>query len=294
MSEATITVSPPQRLQTVRDRLRDDPVTWIIGVLLILLVGREVAAMVAAWNDSPESSHGFLVLPAFLYLVWRKRARVSAEQVRTCSPAAVLAVAALALFVVGKQSGLPSVYRPAAVLLVWSYALWFLGTRAWRLLAGPFLLLLFLVPPPRAFLTEVSIPLRTAATEISCAIARAMGIPLSWTGTTIVLPGGTLEIEAACSGLRGAIALLLLAIFMGELKGARPSGRLLLMGAAILLALVLNIVRVFLTIAGVNAFGLDVATSSFHEVMGLAIIVVGAIVLAGIPVRRRAPTEVPP
>jgi len=268
-----------------------DPVALAAGALLAVLVGREIAEMVEVWNSIPESSHGFLVVPGFFYLLWRKRGEFGAAAVRPFRPAAALAVAALLLFLIGKQSGLPSLYRPAAVGLVWSYALWFFGPAVWRHLAWAFLLLLFLVPPPRFFLASVSVPLRGFATDVSCAIAAACGIPLSYAGTTIVLPAGTLEIEAACSGLRGVITLVLIAIFVGELKSARTPARLVLFAVGAALAIVLNVVRVLLTIVFVQIFGLAAATSAFHEGMGLAIVAAGAVVLVGLPIGRPRPRE---
>jgi exosortase len=278
----------------VLDRLASQPLATAALALLGLLLGRELVEFASAWESSAESSHGFLVLPGFLYLVWRKRALLAAAGARPCPPAALLLAGALLLFAVGKQSGLPSFYRTAVVAFVVATAFWLFGRAAVRQLFWPFVFLCFIIPPPRVFLTAVSLPLRRTATELSCAAAGLLGIPLTYAGTTVTLPAGTLEIEAACSGLRGAITLVVIAIFLGELRGAGMLPRLGLVGASLGLAFVLNILRLILTILFVHVAGLGTATTSFHEAMGLAIIVVGAVTLSLIPAGRRAATEAAP
>jgi exosortase len=247
--------------------------------------------MVHIWNVSPESSHGFIVFPGFCYLIWRKRAELAATAVSPAPAAGILVAGSFLIFVLGKQSGLPSLYRPAVVLLVWSYALWIFGGALWRRLAWSFMLLLFLVPPPQFFLTAVSIPLRSMATEVSCAAASLLGVELTYDGTTIHLPAGTLEIEAACSGLRGAITLVLIAVFLGELRQAALRNRTAAMAAALGAALVLNVVRVLATILLVCAFGIGAATGTVHELLGLSIIVGGSILLTILPWNGPAPAE---
>ncbi len=292
MTEATLYTTEETTTRTVRDFLRHDRWVWIAGGLLALLVGREVMEMAPVWDAVPESSHSFLVLPAFAYLVWRKRAALGGERVEPLPWAGLLAGGSLLLFLLGKQSGLPSFYRSAVVLLIWSYALWVLGSAVCRRLAGACAVLLFLVPPPRIFLASVSVPLQRLATEVSCAIAGFLGVSLTHHGTTVHLPQGTLAIEAACSGLRGAITLALIAIFLGELRNAWLRGRIVLVGAALGLALVLNIVRVLATILLVSAVGLAAVTSAFHEALGIAVIAAGAIILAALPIGRGQRQEV--
>jgi len=250
--------------------------------------------MVSVWRSVPEASHGFLVLPAFAYLVWRKRRELDPLSVLPWSPARILLFAAFLCYLAGKQSGLASLYRTASVFLVLFAALRFLGIPVVRKLGSSFLLLFFMIPPPRFFLAGVSIPLQKAATHVSCALASALGVRLTFQGTTILLPAGKLEIEAACSGLRGIITLVLIAVFLGELRNLNLRTRALLVLAGVLAALALNVVRILTTVLLVDSFGLETATGSLHETLGLSIIVVGSVFLAFLSSRFEPTAEAEP
>ena len=48
----------------------------VIGAVLVILHDT-VEAIIATWSGSTAYSHGFLIIPICLYLVWRRRSELS-------------------------------------------------------------------------------------------------------------------------------------------------------------------------------------------------------------------------
>jgi exosortase/archaeosortase family protein len=81
----------------------------------------------------------------------------------------------------------------------------------------------------------------------------------------------TFEIPAACSGMRSATTVLLLAFGLGVLMRLRPRAVLGLLAAAVAQALAINIVRIALLAALTPAGGSPLATEALHDQTGLIV-----------------------
>src|SRR3990172_4328387 len=72
-------------------------------------------------------------------------------------------------------------------------------------------------------------------------------VPVMLSGNVIHLPGRSMFVTEACSGLRSLTALLALAVLVGGLWLRTPWARTVILVVAVPVALVLNGLRVFLT-----------------------------------------------
>ena len=99
-------------------------------------------------------------------------------------------------------------------------------------------------------------------------------------GNGLYLPGRSLFVTEACSGLRSLTALLALGILIGGLWLRSPVSRVALVVAAIPVAMVLNAVRIFLT--GFFVFFVDpkLAEGVMHFMEGWVMFVLAFIILA--------------
>jgi len=54
-------------------------VAWVVAVLIFVLAvfWQTTWSMVELWSNSSTYSHGFLVLPIFLWLIWNQRVALS-------------------------------------------------------------------------------------------------------------------------------------------------------------------------------------------------------------------------
>lgn len=225
---------------------------------------------------------------------------------------ALLVVAALALAPLGMANYYWAI-RPdllAMPLMVVAGVALLLGTRSVIALLFPLGFLLLAWPLPlQTLLDRVQAPL-TAATGGAVGTALSVlplgGRVVPGSGDVQVLVGGahgfTLSVASACSGLTGAVGLLVvggagLFLLAGPLRR-----KLLWLGAGMLAALVLNVLRILGIVALGAAAGEHVAMDLLHPVAGLVLLdallvaMVRALPAFGLalrPLRERVVSDVP-
>jgi exosortase len=104
-------------------------------------------------------------------------------------------------------------------------------------------------------------------------------VPVRLAGNVIQLPGQSLFVTEACSGLRSLTALISLGLLVAGLWLRTPVGRALLVLSALPVAMMLNAVRIFIT--GFFVFYVDprLAQGIMHYTEGWVIFVVAFAIL---------------
>jgi exosortase len=138
----------------------------------------------------------------------------------------------------------------------------------------PTVLLLLCIPIPTVVLNSAAFPLQLQASAVGARLLELRSVPVRLEGNILHLPGQTLFVTEACSGLRSITALLALGVLIGGLWLRRPWSRLTLVAAAIPIAMAFNAFRVFLT--GFAAYYLSPAMSQgvMHYTEGWAVFIV--------------------
>lgn len=141
------------------------------------------------------------------------------------------------------------------------------GTAALRRSAFPLALLAFCIPLPTLFTGAfLHSNLQRLGAGASGGLLMALGYEAEVIGNVILLDGKALNVAEACSGLRFMTGLAFGACMLGwMLIESQVIGRLILVGASLLIALAVNAIR--LTIAGMIASTYDLATMQWflHE-----------------------------
>src|SRR5258706_14648982 len=96
------------------------PVGWIVSILaIVLLVHWQTAvSMVDIWRTSQTYSHGIVVLPAFLWLVWDRRLALSGLAIRPAWLGLFGLAAARLLWLVGNLAAASAPSQVAGVAMV--------------------------------------------------------------------------------------------------------------------------------------------------------------------------------
>lgn len=196
------------------------------------------------WND-PDAGHGLLLAPAALYLAW-KAGIVADRRPRPILGSAILVAAVALRFFAGLAAELFTL-RASMLAAILGIVVFYVGVRQvvrWWL---PFVLVALSVPLPSVVLGTLALPLQLQASEMGAALLQWRDVPVMLAGNVIHLPGQSLFVTEACSGLRSLTALLALGFLMGGLWLRHPVARLAVVALAIPIAVLLNGVRVFLT-----------------------------------------------
>lgn len=223
------------------------------------------------WADDPNSSHGFLVLPAAALILWVRRAGLDAASLRpnAWGWAPLLLTLGLRAWLFERNEA----WLGAATLIpaVASLALIFGGRRLalWSLPGWAFLV--FLLPiPPRLNLILAG-PLQRAATIGATAVLQALGLPVLAAGNVIHVGPTPLEVERACNGLSMLTSFAMLVAASTLLARARPAWeRVALVLSTGPIALACNVLRIAATAWAYHAMGPERGERLAHDAAGWA------------------------
>jgi exosortase A len=240
--------TPPPTVATIFEKPSWRAAALIIGVaVLILFVAYwpTVASAEHLWRTSSAYNYGYLIAPISLYLVWREGPSLRELNPQRSVFGIFLAVAFGGMWLAADLMGINEGRHIGFVGMVQGVLLYALGWRVYRHLAFAFVYLWLMVPTGE-FLNE---PLQVISRDGAILLLKAFAIPVFSEGWTIEVPSGHFIVEQGCSGLNFLLASFALALLYGKLNYRRWSIRAVTILVALGIAIVANIIRVFLIIA---------------------------------------------
>lgn len=229
------------------------------------------------WWSDPDAGHGLLLAPLAAWLAW-KRGIVADRK-----PAVVLGLLLLGGSIVLRYvSGLAaelltmrmSLVGAALGLIVYVY-----GVRQLLRWWLPITLIVLSIPLPDVIIGTLALPLQLKASEWGAAMLELRHVPVRLAGNVISLPGQSLFVTEACSGLRSLTSLIALGVLIGGLWLKSPWIRVLLVLVAIPVAMVLNAIRIFVTGFLVYFVNPELAEGVMHLTEGWVLFVVAFAIL---------------
>ena len=164
------------------------------------------------------------------------------------------------------------------MVLLWGIIGYIYGRRALKISFVPILLLLLAVPLPQIIVNTLTLPLKSLVSSFSAEILRLLNIAVLQEGNILVLPGITLEVVNACSGIRSVFALLVLAFLLSyDMKS--PLQRALLVILTVPLAVFTNSLRITATGILASNWNAETALHFYHDFGGWVIFVVSLVLL---------------
>ncbi len=270
--------------------------TWLkAGILTAVLVYcylNPLSLMVRTWLDRDGYSHGFIVPFISMYFAYADRERLRRLPIQpniTGGLALILISSSLLIF--GEIGNTATVQQIALFTLIPGLALLFLGTRYTKGLALPLVYLTLMFP----IILDLAIarlhwPFQLFTATASTKLLRILDIPAFRDVQYIELPGATLEVANACSGVRYLLSIIALGVPLAYFTQKSWARRILLVTFAVLVGVLANPLRV--TLIGIWTYytGQDVH-GPLHIFQGIFVSVVGFIfLLAGAWVLARIPT----
>jgi exosortase len=254
---------------------------WLVAALAFAVLFKDIAAnTVQVWWTDPDAGHGLLLVPVAAWLAWR-RGRAPAASAQPIAGVVVILMAVMLRYLSGVAAELFTM-RLSMVGVLLGVVVFVAGVRQvlhWWL---PIALVILSVPLPALVLNTLALPLQFQASRLGAALLNARHVPAELAGNVIHLPGHTLFVTEACSGLRSLSALLALGVLVGGLWLRSPWARVLLVVLAIPVAMGLNGVRIFLT--GFTVFFIDPALGEglMHLTEGWVMFVTAFALLGGV------------
>jgi exosortase len=228
------------------------------------------AELLRRWASDPNYSHGYLVGPIALAILWRRRARLVPARLAP-SPwgwAALLGLLALRAVLYERNEQWIEMVTIPPVIAALALALGGWHLLGWALPAIAFLG--FLLPlPPRVNLL-LAYPLQRLATVVSVAGLQALGLPTLAEGNVIFVGSDPLEVARACNGLSMLLSFLTLITATTLLVPMPRWEQVVLLISAVPIALVSNVLRIIATALCYFWFGARAMEQYAHDPAGYA------------------------
>ena len=224
--------------------------------------------LVKQWLGNEDYSHGLLIIPIVLYLIWQKRPELKKVDIRPDWRALPLLFLAVFVFVVGELGAELFTTRISMIVLVFGLV-WFLcGPAAVKILRFPLAFLLLMVPLPGMIHRNLTFPLQLFSSAGSVALLHLLKIPVFREGNVIDIGTTQLQVVEACSGLRYILPLFTLGVLLAYYGQKVWWKRLVLAGAAVPIAVLANVARITGTGLIATRWGSEAAESFFHGFSG--------------------------
>ncbi|MCL2345570.1 MAG: exosortase A [Desulfobulbus sp.] len=222
------------------------------------------AAMVGIWYRSETYAHAFLVPPITLWLIWRQRAVILAEQPRTSLLLAAPVAFTTLAWLLGELTAVNALTQFALVATLVLAIMTLLGPAVSKRLAFPLAFLFFSVP-----FGEFMLPQLMAWTADFTVLAlRASGVPVYQEGLQFIIPSGHWSVVEACSGIRYIIASVTVGTLFAYLNYTSLSRRLLFIAVALIVPVFANWLRAYMIVMLGHLSDNRIATGVDHLIYG--------------------------
>ena len=251
---------------------------WLMGILVPLTLWSYWTTFVwmeEQWRLEPDYSHGYLVIPLALVMLYLRRDLFPGLAANINWAGFSLLGLAVALRIVGRFAYFD--FLDGWTLAIWVAGLvWIFAGRRVLVWAAPALVfLILLVPLPFRAESLLSTQLQSVATDLSVASLQTMGFPALPEGNTIWLDDHQMFVEEACSGLRIFVGLGAMAYFFAVLARRSWIDKLVLMASAPFIAILVNVLRVTGTVLAHHYFS-NWGARFAHDLFGIVMVVIGA------------------
>lgn len=252
------------------------------------------------WTENEDMGHGFLVVPAALFLIHTKRERLLSMTPRTGWGGLVLLILGLILFWAGNQADVTFAGLISILIVLAGTVWWLLGWEFLKELSFPIAFLIFAIPFPGLDMI-VALPLRYLMSKISVLVLNLIGIPVILSGTGILsAPDASLQLAAGqrfavdvanpCSGIRSLFALMMVGALFAQFTLKETWKKWALFLCTLPLAVLGNLARILMLTIGTVAFGSEFALgknplehpSWFHMAAGYLVFIVALMGMMGI------------
>jgi exosortase len=259
--------------------------TWILmGAVLAAVLWLYLPilmALFADWGVNDDYSHGYFIPFLVVYFIYCQRDELKNIAVRTSNSGILVIAAGLAQLVIAKIGSEFFLQRTSMIILLIGLVLFLLGWEYLRKLFLPLAYLIFMIPLPAIIWNKIAFPMQLFSSFLTEKVISLLGIPIFREGNILHLAETTLEVVAACSGLRSLVTMFALSAALVLLSDLSIKKKWVLFFSAAPIAIFANITRLTVTAILASKYGSAVAQGFLHEFSGIVVFFIGLGLLVG-------------
>ncbi len=263
---------------------------WRLSWLPVLMAGAVLAlsiwlfwdgleVMGSGWIFTPEYSYCILIPPIAAFLIWQQKDRLERISFDGSWWGVGLVLLGGGLLLLGQLATIYTLVQYAYLVTIYGFVLSFTGSRAFRLLAVPLLILAFMIPLPSFLFFNLSTKLQLISSELGVWFMRLIGISVFLEGNVIDLGGYKLQVAEACDGLRYLFPLMTLGFLIAYFYKGAWWKRATLFLSSVPITIVMNSWRIGTIGFMVEHWGIGMAEGFLHEFQGWMVFMLSAALL---------------
>ena len=237
---------------------------YFIILIVPALFYQTTLDMAEVWWVNETFTHGFLIFPIVLWLIWVKRDNLS-KLYPAPEPIGLIVTFLLScLWLLSSLIDAKVVMQLSMISIILTLLWTILGRKIFLYLLFPFLYLFLAVP-----LGQSLIPILMEFTaNATVYLVKLTGIPIYQDGLNFILPSGNWSVVEECSGVRYLIATLTLGIVYAYLTYATLKKRLIFITFSIIVPIFANSLRAFIIVLLGHFSGMKLAIGTDHLLYG--------------------------
>lgn len=249
---------------------------WIFPVALVMSglmwsYWDVLKGMYDQWIVNEDFSHGILIVPISIYLIWEKRKALASISPQQDWRGIWMMLGAICLYIIGELGAELFTTRVAIIMLCIGSVWWLYGIRVLRELAFPLAVLFLMLPLPGFIYRNLTFSLQILSSIVSVEVLNGLGYLAYREGNIIDMGFGQFQVVDACNGLRFIMPMLTLGVLFAFMRPQVWWKKIILVTITIPLAMFTNIIRIVGTGILAKYFGTGVAEGFFHDFSGWAV-----------------------
>ncbi len=256
-------------------------ISLLIAAGLTTVFFNGLQQMVGGW-DREEYSYAYVVPLISAWLIWQKRGELAAIEPRGSWIGVGIVLFGLLVGVFGQLSTIYTIIHYAFIVMIFGIAWAAVGWRGVKIIWAPLVYLVFMVPLPDFLYRNLSGELQLISSSLGVAVIRLMNIPVFLEGNVIDLGTYKLQVVEACSGLRYLFPLMSFGFLCAYLYNGPNWHKFVLFAATLPITVLINSLRIGITGALVDNFGIASAEGFLHTFEGWIIFLAAVGLLFGL------------
>lgn len=240
------------------------PSAWLYPTFFLLMFLPEWLEFFGLWYEGTIYTHGFLVLAASGFLLFKVQDILAALPRQQSALGFLALIFFCALMLVAKAADIKTIRLLTIPFLIiaWGWAIW--GRKFLNVAALPIALLVFASP----IWDDMSPIFQAITVAVNSVLLSIVGIPADIHELYITIPAGTFFVAGGCSGVRYLMVGLFLAPFYGYLYFPGYRKTIVLLVLAAFLSMLANWIRVFGIIVIGHVTDMQSSIIEDHEAFG--------------------------
>ncbi len=260
------------KITSITESFRQIPDVWqktLVCILAVTLLSLFIffdtwASIEAIWDRSKTYTHGYIIAPISIWLVWSKRYQLKDLQPKPYWPALIAMIASGFLWFTASLINVLVVQQYAVILmLIASYWL-VLGTKITQKILFPLGFLLLMVPVGETLIP----PLMKYTASFTVAMLRLTGLSVYREGMNFSLTSGNWSVVEACSGINYLIASITLGLVYAYITYTSYWKRAIFFIVSIIVPIIANGFRAYMIVMIGHLSGMKLAVGVDHILYG--------------------------